>query len=51
MGDHVAAARWADEAPEDAQSVSPDADRRAGLEAVRATAEALNPGERSHREL
>ena len=42
MGDHAAAARWADEALGYAQSVPPDADKQAGLEAARATAEALN---------
>jgi tetratricopeptide (TPR) repeat protein len=42
MGDHAAAARWADEALAYAQSVPPDVDRQAGLEAARATAEALN---------
>jgi predicted ATPase/class 3 adenylate cyclase len=42
MGDHAAAARWADEALGYAQSVPPDVDKQAGLEAARATAEALN---------
>ncbi|QWG20098.1 AAA family ATPase [Bradyrhizobium sediminis] len=42
MGDHAAAARWADEALGYAQSVPPDTDQQAGLEAARATAEALN---------
>jgi predicted ATPase/class 3 adenylate cyclase len=42
MGDHAAAARWADEALAYAQSVPPDADKQAGFEAARATAEALN---------
>jgi tetratricopeptide (TPR) repeat protein len=42
MGDHAAATRWADEALAYAQSVPPDADRQAGFEAARATAEALN---------
>src|SRR5258708_22571740 len=42
MGDHAAAARWADEALAYAQSVPPDVDKQAGLEAARATAEALN---------
>ncbi|WFU83887.1 adenylate/guanylate cyclase domain-containing protein [Bradyrhizobium sp. CIAT3101] len=42
VGDHVAAARWADEALGYARSVSADADGQAGLEAARAIAEALN---------
>ncbi|MCP3477099.1 tetratricopeptide repeat protein [Bradyrhizobium sp. CCGUVB1N3] len=42
MGDHDAAARWADEALGYARSVSADADGQAGLEAARAIAEALN---------
>lgn len=42
MGDHVAAAKWADEALGYARSVSADADEQAGLEAARAIAEALN---------
>ena len=42
MGDHAAAAKWADEALGYAQSVPPDVDRQAGREAARATAEALN---------
>lgn len=42
MGDHAAAVRWADEALAYAQSVPPDVDKQAGLEAARATAEALN---------
>src|SRR5882757_1535427 len=42
MGDHAAATRWADEALAYAQSVPPDADKQAGFEAARATAEALN---------
>jgi predicted ATPase/class 3 adenylate cyclase len=42
MGDHAAAATWADEALGYAQSVPPDADKQVGLEAARATAEALN---------
>lgn len=42
MGDHAAAARWADEALGYAQSVPADLDEQTGLEAARATAEALN---------
>ncbi len=42
MGDHAAAARWADEALDYAQSVPPNVDKNAGLEAARAIAEALN---------
>jgi len=42
VGDHAAAARWADDALGYAQSVPRDADKQAGLEAARATAEALN---------
>jgi predicted ATPase/class 3 adenylate cyclase len=42
MGDHAAAVRWADEALACAQSVPPDVDKQAGLEAARATAEARN---------
>ena len=42
MGDHAAAVRWADEALAYAQSVPPDVDKQAGMEAARATAEALN---------
>ncbi len=42
MGDHASAARWADEALGYAQSVPPDVDKLTGLEAARATAEALN---------
>jgi predicted ATPase/class 3 adenylate cyclase len=42
MGDHAAAAKWADEALGYAQSVPPDVDQQAGLEAARAIAEALN---------
>jgi predicted ATPase/class 3 adenylate cyclase len=42
MGDHAAAVRWADEALAYAQSVPPDVDKQAGLEAARAIAEALN---------
>jgi tetratricopeptide (TPR) repeat protein len=42
MGDHVAAATWADEALGYARSVPADADEQAGLEAARAIAEALN---------
>jgi predicted ATPase/class 3 adenylate cyclase len=42
MGDPAAAVRWADEALAYAQSVPPDADKQAGLEAARATAEARN---------
>jgi predicted ATPase/class 3 adenylate cyclase len=42
MGDHGAAARWADEALGYARSVPADADEQAGLEAARAIAEALN---------
>ena len=42
MGDHTAAVRWADEALAYAQSVPPDVDKQAGIEAARATAEALN---------
>ncbi|MCP3409904.1 adenylate/guanylate cyclase domain-containing protein [Bradyrhizobium sp. CCGB01] len=42
VGDHVAAARWADEALGFARSVPPDADERARIEAARAIAEALN---------
>jgi len=42
MGDHAAAARWADEALAYARSVPPDVDKQAGLEAARAIAEALN---------
>ncbi|MEH2564178.1 adenylate/guanylate cyclase domain-containing protein [Bradyrhizobium sp. AZCC 2289] len=42
MGDHAAAVRWADEALAYAQSVPPNLDEQAGLEAARATAEALN---------
>jgi predicted ATPase len=41
-GDHAAAARWADDALGYAQSVPPNGDIQAGLEAARATAEALN---------
>ncbi len=41
-GDHSAAARWADEALDQAQSASTYSDRHAVLEAARATAEALN---------
>jgi len=41
-GDHAAAARWADDALGYAQSVPPNVDIQAGLEAARATAEALN---------
>ncbi|WNV08891.1 adenylate/guanylate cyclase domain-containing protein [Tardiphaga sp. 709] len=41
-GDHAAAARWADDALRYAQSVPPDVNIQAGLEAARATAEALN---------
>lgn len=42
MGDHVAAAKWADEALRYARTVPADADKQAGLEAARAIAEALN---------
>ena len=42
IGDHAAAARWADDALGYAQSVPPEVDKQAGLEAARATAEALN---------
>src|SRR6266404_259163 len=42
MGDHAAAVRWADEALAYARSVPPNLDKQAGLEAARATAEALN---------
>ncbi|RXH40035.1 adenylate/guanylate cyclase domain-containing protein [Bradyrhizobium zhanjiangense] len=42
VGDHVAAARWADEALGYARSVPANADEQAGLEAARAIAEALN---------
>ncbi|SED38980.1 Predicted ATPase [Rhizobiales bacterium GAS188] len=42
MGDHAAAARWADDALGYAQSVPPDVDEHSRLEAARATAEALN---------
>ncbi|SDI51429.1 Predicted ATPase [Bradyrhizobium sp. Rc2d] len=42
VGDHVAAARWADEALGYARSVPPDAGEQAGFEAARAIAEALN---------
>jgi len=42
MGDHAAAVRWADDALAYAQSVPPDVDKQAGLEAARATAEARN---------
>ncbi len=42
MGDQAAAARWADEALSWVQSLASDADADAGLEAARATAEALN---------
>jgi adenylate cyclase len=42
IGDHAAAARWADEALGHAQSVPPHSAAEAGLEAARATAEALN---------
>jgi tetratricopeptide (TPR) repeat protein len=41
-GDHAVAARFADEALGYAQSVPPDMDKQAGLEAARAIAEALN---------
>jgi adenylate cyclase len=41
-GDHSAAARWADEALDQAQSASAGLDGHASLEAARATAEALN---------
>lgn len=42
VGNHAAAARWADEALGYAQSVPPDMDKQAGREAARAIAEALN---------
>ncbi|MDA9423111.1 adenylate/guanylate cyclase domain-containing protein [Bradyrhizobium sp. CCBAU 53380] len=42
VGDHVAAARWADEALGYARSVPSDAGEQAGFEAARAIAEALN---------
>jgi len=41
-GDHAAAARWADEALGHAQSVPPNVDKQAALEAALAIAEALN---------
>jgi adenylate cyclase len=41
-GDHAAAAQWADDALFYAQSVPPDAGTEAGLDAARATVEALN---------
>ncbi|OSI32214.1 adenylate/guanylate cyclase domain-containing protein [Bradyrhizobium canariense] len=41
-GDHVAGARWADEALGYARSVPADADRQVGFEAARAIAESLN---------
>jgi adenylate cyclase len=41
-GDHAAAARWADDALGYAQSMPADAGTEAGLDAARATAEALN---------
>lgn len=42
VGDNAAAARWADEALAYAQSVPPELDKQAGLEAARAIAEARN---------
>lgn len=42
MGDHLAAAKWADEALGYARSVPEDADKQAGRDAARAIAEALN---------
>ncbi|WP_407119705.1 adenylate/guanylate cyclase domain-containing protein [Bradyrhizobium sp. STM 3561] len=42
VGDHVGAARWADDALGYAQSVPTDADEQAGFEAAGAIAEALN---------
>jgi predicted ATPase/class 3 adenylate cyclase len=42
IGDHAAAAKWADEALRYAMSVPPAADSQVALEAARATAEALN---------
>ena len=42
MGDQAAAAKWADEALSCAQSLAENADAEVGLEAARATAEALN---------
>ncbi|MGY4623026.1 adenylate/guanylate cyclase domain-containing protein [Bradyrhizobium sp. USDA 4486] len=42
VGDHVAAARWADDAIGYARSVPADAGEQAGVEAARAIAEALN---------
>lgn len=42
LGDHSAAAKWADEALGYARSVPADADKQAGREAARAIAEALN---------
>lgn len=42
LGDHSAAAKWADEALGYARSVPADADQQAGREAARAIAEALN---------
>ena len=42
LGDHVAAARWADDALSHLRGVPADADASAGFEAARAQAEALN---------
>jgi adenylate cyclase len=42
LGDHAAAAKWADDALRHAQMVPADVDKSTALEAARATAEALN---------
>lgn len=42
LGDHAAAAKWADDALSHARTVPPDVDARAGFEAACAVAEALN---------